>query len=83
MGKNKEQQIEQMDGTYSFGDLDDSWQFTGGASTDTFSVGLDYDIEWSAEKEEETLQEKYPALKQAWDHYQSVLQLCKSKESEE
>ena len=32
---------------------------------------------------EKTLQDKYPALKQAWEHYKSVLEVCKTKEKEE
>ena len=32
---------------------------------------------------EEDMREKYPALKQAWEHYQSVLEVCKTKEKEE
>ena len=32
---------------------------------------------------EEDMRQKYPALKQAWEHYQSVLEVCKTKESEE
>jgi len=32
---------------------------------------------------EEDLREKYPALKQAWEHYQSVLEVCKTKENED
>ena len=32
---------------------------------------------------EEDLREKYPALKQAWEHYQSVLEVCKTKEQED
>jgi len=28
------------------------------------------------------LKRKYPALQQAWDHYQSVLKMCKLKEEE-
>ena len=31
---------------------------------------------------EEDMKEKYPALKQAYEHYQSVLEVCKSKERE-
>lgn len=30
----------------------------------------------------ESLREKYPALQQAWDHYQIVLKMCKAKEEE-
>ena len=29
------------------------------------------------------LKKKYPALQQAWDHYQSVLKMCKLKEAED
>ena len=32
---------------------------------------------------EEDMREKYPALKQAWEHYQSVLEVCKTKEKED
>mgnify|MGYP001287172401 FL=1 len=32
---------------------------------------------------EEDMREKYPALKQAHEHYQSVLEVCKTKEKEE
>ena len=32
---------------------------------------------------EEDLRKKYPALKQAHEHYQSVLEVCKTKEKEE
>lgn len=28
------------------------------------------------------LKKKYPALQQAWDHYQMVLNMCKAKEKE-
>ena len=32
---------------------------------------------------EEDMREKYPALKQAYEHYQSVLEVCKTKEKED
>ena len=28
------------------------------------------------------LKQKYPALQQAWEHYQTVLKLCRAKEAE-
>ena len=31
---------------------------------------------------EDDMRDKYPALQQAWDHYQNVLKMCKSKEEE-
>tara|TARA_Y100001937_G_C7031156_1_gene290157 strand:+ start:134 stop:382 length:249 start_codon:yes stop_codon:yes gene_type:complete len=32
---------------------------------------------------EEDMREKYPALKQAWEHYRSILEVCKTKEQED
>ena len=32
---------------------------------------------------EHDMRDKYPALKQAWEHYKSVLEVCKTKENEE
>ena len=32
---------------------------------------------------EEDMREKYPALKQAWEHYKSILEVCKTKEQED
>ena len=32
---------------------------------------------------EENMREKYPALKQAYEHYQSILEVCKTKEKED
>ena len=32
---------------------------------------------------EEDMRKKYPALKQAWEHYQSILEVCKTKEKED
>ncbi len=33
--------------------------------------------------QEDDMRDKYPALKQAWEHYQSVLEVCKTKEQED
>ena len=33
--------------------------------------------------DEMDMRDKYPALNQAWEHYQSVLQVCKTKEKED
>ena len=32
---------------------------------------------------DEDMREKYPALKQAYEHYQSILEVCKTKERED
>ena len=46
----------------------------------TYDIGdlgqLDFDYD-------NNLRTKYPALKDAWDHYNNVKQLCESKEKEE
>ena len=46
----------------------------------TYDIGdlgqLDFDYD-------NDLRTKYPALKDAWDHYNNVKQLCESKEKEE
>ena len=33
--------------------------------------------------DEMDMRDKYPALNQAWEHYQSVLEVCKTKEKED
>ena len=33
--------------------------------------------------DEMDLRDKYPALNQAWEHYKSVLEVCKTKEKED
>ena len=48
----------------------------------TFSYSLG-ELETQLRFEEEEMRDKYPALKQAWEHYQSVLEVCKTKEKED
>ena len=57
--------------TSSIDDLDSGMSYSFGdlGQLDLFSV--------------EDLREKYPALKQAYEHYQSVLEVCKTKEKED
>lgn len=33
--------------------------------------------------DQKQLRKKYPALQQAWDHYQTVLKMCQAKEEED
>ena len=35
------------------------------------------------EYDQKQLRNKYPALQQAWDHYQTVLKMCQAKEDED
>lgn len=67
---------------------------TGGVVT-TASVDMDMDPDFSYSFgdlgdmgqldmfDEMDMRDKYPALNQAWEHYQSVLEVCKTKEKEE
>ena len=56
-------------GTVDFPDNSFSYDFGDLGQLDLFS--------------EEEMREKYPALKQAYEHYQSVLEVCKTKERED
>ena len=72
----------------------DGIQYTGGAVT-TGSVDMDVDPDFSYSFtdlgdmgqldmfDEMDMRDKYPALNQAWEHYQSILEVCKTKEKEE
>lgn len=64
--------------TYSFADLDDDFDaYSGTVSTASMSIdGL------SLGPNEEELRDKYPALKDAWDHYNNVKHMCEQKEKE-
>ena len=57
-----------------------SLELENGMSDMTYSFG---ELEPQLRFEEENMREKYPALKQAWEHYQSVLEVCKTKEQED
>ena len=48
----------------------------------TYSFG-DLDVGQMDLFSEDDMKDKYPALKQAWEHYQSVLEVCKTKEKED
>ena len=57
-----------------------SFEMENGMSDMTYSFG---DLGQLDLFSEEDLREKYPALKQAYEHYQSVLEVCKTKEKED
>jgi len=70
----------------------DMWAGTGesmltmgtGTLSDSLSVSYDMgDIGQTNFDYDNDLRNKYPALKDAWDHYNNVKQLCESKEKEE
>ena len=57
-----------------------SFEKENGMSDMTYSFG---DTEQLDLFDEEDMRDKYPALKQAWEHYQSILEVCKTKEQED
>ena len=70
----------------------DSWvpsdgiTMMGSGTVDSMDPGMTYsfgDLGQLNLFSEEDMREKYPALKQAWEHYQSVLEVCKTKEKED
>jgi hypothetical protein len=48
----------------------------------TYSFG-DLDVGQLDLFSEDDMRDKYPALKQAYEHYQSILEVCKTKERED
>ena len=57
-----------------------SLELENGMSDMTYSFG---ELEPQLRFEEENMRDKYPALKQEWEHYQSVLEVCTTKEKED
>ena len=56
------------------GDMDSAFSYSFGDLGDMGQLDL---------FDEMDLRDKYPALNQAWEHYQSVLEVCKTKEKED
>ena len=58
---------------------------TTSTSVDSLDAGFTYsydDVGQLDMFDEMDMREKYPALNQAYEHYQSVLEICKTKEKE-
>ena len=68
---------------YSYADLDDD---LGTGTIDTIDPGYTFSYDNVGQLDmfdEMDMRDKYPALNQAWEHYQSILEVCKTKEKEE
>ena len=87
MAKSKKKEVKMSDGiqisgtadenfTYSFADLDEPGFGRGEIATSYTVEGLHFD-------NDPELREKYPALKDAWDHYNNVRHMCEQKEKED
>ena len=86
-------QAQDLDGgmsswTYNMGELNTGTTVTT-ASTGTLDDGLDVRFDVSDDLYQPSfdfdhnLRKKYPALKDAYDHYQTVKQMCETREKEE
>ena len=60
--------------TASTGELDDGLQVSFDVNDELYQPSFDFD---------HNLRKKYPALKDAYDHYQNVKQMCETREKEE
>ena len=60
--------------TASTGDLDDGLDVKFDVDDNLYQPSFDFD---------HNLRKKYPALKDAYDHYQTVKQMCETREKEE
>ena len=57
------------------GTLDESFDINFDVNDNLYQPSFDF--------EDEKLRNKYPALQDAWEHYQNVKQMCETRESEE
>ena len=78
MGKKKKTPLT-SDGIYTI----DDWRM-GAINTGTLSESVDvsYNLGQLNLDYDQDLRDKYPALKDAWDHYNNVKKMCEAKEQE-
>jgi len=80
MGKKDKQT---SDGVWQMGDWDIGDVNTGSASEMLTVEGMSYSFGELEFETEQKLREKYPALQDAWDHYNNVKKMCEAKEKED
>ena len=71
------------DGVWRMEDWDISDVNTGSASEMLTIDGMSYSFGELEFETDQKLREKYPALKDAWDHYNNVKKMCEAKEQED
>ena len=77
----KKKQPSTSDGIYTFDDWGSEGLLNVGTVTD--SVSVSYDMGQLDFDYDDELRDKYPALKDAWEHYKAVKQMCQAKEKED
>ena len=80
MAKKKKQPLT-SDGIYTVDDWGSEGLLNVGTVTD--SVSVSYDMGQLDFDYDDELRDKYPALKDAWEHYKAVKQMCQAKEKED
>ena len=86
MSKKKKEQLT-SDGVYTFDDWSLGAMNVGTATVDGLDPGINYsygdlDLQTSDMFEDE-LRKKYPALQDAYEHYQNIKRMCETREKEE
>jgi len=80
MGKKDKQT---SDGVWQMGDWEISDANTGSAAEMMTVEGMSYSFGDLGFDNDQKLREKYPALQDAWDHYNNVKKMCEAKEQED
>mgnify|MGYP001494559546 CR=1 FL=1 len=87
MGKSKEQKKQQQAQNQSDSlEFSEGITYSGSAELQNGMSDMTYSFNDVSQLDlfsEEDMREKYPALQQAWEHYQSILEVCKTKEQED
>jgi hypothetical protein len=78
----KEEKIT-SDGVWHTEDWDIGDVNTGSASEMLTVDGMSYSFGELEFETDQKLREKYPALQDAWDHYNTVKKMCEAKEQED
>jgi hypothetical protein len=71
------------DGVWRMGDWAIGDVNTGSASEMLTIDGMSYSFGELEFETDQKLREKYPALQDAWDHYNNVKKMCEAKEQED
>ncbi len=81
----KKQQAQLQSDAMEMAEFSQGVLYSGHGDMGTLDSGMSmsYDLGQLDLFSEEDMREKYPALKQAYEHYQSVLEVCKTKEKED
>jgi len=65
----------------------ENWVPSEGSIGTVDTMNIDFDVGYDSDQMnfdfERDLRKKYPALKDAWEHYQNIKQMCEAREKEE